>query len=473
MTLKSVVLVKPPNDLGPEHHSIFGLLLIASHLRKHQISFLLVNGNIDQNWKRKLDALASPNCVVAISALTPEIPGGIDASDIAKQHGATVIWGGKHAQLFHDVIAADKSVDYVCVGEGEEFIPDVIRTEDTQSINNMCFQDGEQFTHGPKHNLDINSIECPAYDLIPANTPSPWLNRRRLQAESSRGCSYRCEFCEVPALKNSTWRVKAPEKVVSDIEHGLNVTEATYVEFVDDNPFQHAYHMQGVANEILKRKLRFEWCANCRAEYLAIAHVDDDYLDLLYEAGLRSISVGGESGSQHVLNILRKGIKKEHLLQAAQRVANVHNGKMDASMNFFFGTPGETRADIVETIELFDDIKTIFPRIRIGVNIYTPYPGTALAKGLWDEPATLRDWLDPKARHMFTDRFGGKHWQDNPEFYTQLAHYSGLLYSPPSFGKIGDLQQFMRTHTPLHIRSYIVSEQVKRKAYRWLHAIKP
>lgn len=449
--MKQVVLVKPPNDLGPEHHSLFGLCCLAGILRKHGVYAKVVNADADAGWKATLRENANQHTIVGIQALTTEVAGAIEASDIARNAGAKVIWGGIHAQLFPEQVVADSSIDYVCTGEGESTITCLALDKPLEEVPNLAYKtDKIHFTEREPDDMAFQTR--PAFDLV-EGLSSPWMNRRRYQYQSSRGCPHRCGFCQVPILERGIWRHCPAERVWEDFEW-MQSLDVKVVEFVDDNPFVNPFHMEKIANGLIARKSRIRWAVNCRADYIS-TRLDQHYLRRLVKAGLSSISIGAESGSQRMLDVMTKDVRVSDITQAAQEIAQLG---IDSSFSFFFGLKDETVSDVRETIIVFDELKRIMPKLRIGVNIFTPYPGCALSKGLVREPTSLREWLKPEIRAIYSDRFSGKPWHNDPSFYTQLAEYCGMIYSPA------------RAYKPSRLGLRRASG-AEREAWEWIHQI--
>jgi len=68
-----------------------------------------------------------------------------------------------------------------------------------------------------------------------------------------------------------------------------------------------------MCDEILRRGLKFEWIANTRADC-----VDYPLLKHMHRAGCRRIYYGWESGSQRMLDVLKKDLTPEAIIEAAK-----------------------------------------------------------------------------------------------------------------------------------------------------------
>lgn len=448
-----VLLVKPPNELGREHYSLFNIFCIAANMRKHGIEPRIINANTQPDWEERLYNVADGDTLVGISCMTAEVKGAIRASDIAKSKGSKVLWGGIHTRLFPFQVIEDQAVDYVATGEGEQVMVDFAKGYAPKEIPNLLVRDGSPYFTKQEY-LNMDDLPFPAYDLLDSEL-SPWMNSKRYQYESSRGCYFKCSFCWIVALEQYDMRYRSPEIVA---EHFKQIQDkgVKRIELVDDNPYISNNHMPKLCEELKRRGVDIPWNSNCRADFISRGRFD---LQQLYDAGMHTISIGAESGSQKVLDYMHKGYKVRHLIDTAQAIAKVkgNDGILDSSFSFFFGTKDETVDDVRDTIKVFDEIKNIAPQIRIGVTIFTPYPESPLSKGLWEPPATLRDWLNSDFVEQFSGRFTGKPWHKNPEFYSKLCKYGGAIYSHAwKKGLSGLSRKIMHNNA---------------KAWEWLHSV--
>jgi len=98
----------------------------------------------------------------------------------------------------------------------------------------------------------------------------------------------------------------------------------------------------------------------------------------------------GESGSQRILNKMKKALTVEQIKNAF-KLCNKYKIKTTASV--VLGSPTETEEELKMTLDLLDEIKPT----RYTYCLYTPYPGSPLfdeivEKGLFNQPTTLEGW---------------------------------------------------------------------------------
>lgn len=187
---------------------------------------------------------------------------------------------------------------------------------------------------------------------------------------TSRGCPYGCIFCS-PLMRDSygkSLRRRSAENIVDELEYqrlrGINI-----VSFDDDNFTTSKEHIFSVCNEIKKRRIVFHWIAHTRLDNL-----DYKTLEIMKDAGCCLLRIGVESGSERIINILRKTgetgweAKAENVFAAARRL------KIDTAALFIIGNPTETKEEIAQSIRLAIKLK---PQI-LQVSFFTPFPGSAI-----------------------------------------------------------------------------------------------
>jgi len=121
-------------------------------------------------------------------------------------------------------------------------------------------------------------------------------------------------------------------------------------------------------DELAARRINIAW--GCQAH---VKTVDEAMLTRMKEVGLVQVDIGVESGSDKVLNALRKQSDAESIKRAFKTVKKVGIRTM---ASFIFGAPTETYEDVEATMRLAREIKPSFASSYF----LTPYPGTELMK---------------------------------------------------------------------------------------------
>jgi radical SAM superfamily enzyme YgiQ (UPF0313 family) len=132
-----------------------------------------------------------------------------------------------------------------------------------------------------------------------------------------------------------------------------------------------------VCEAILKRGLKTRWVANSRVD-----DVDPELLRLMKRAGCWVIGYGVEAGTDKSLKLMGKKVTVEHICRAIECTVDTGIG---AVAHTIVGYPGETEADVMETIRFVKSLPLDFAQFYCA----TPFPGSPL----FDE-ARREGWIN-------------------------------------------------------------------------------
>jgi anaerobic magnesium-protoporphyrin IX monomethyl ester cyclase len=308
---------------------------------------------------------------------------GLEMAKIARQANpeCITVFGGIHPTIFPDDVILNKEVDFVCMGEGEYTILELIQTieknEKFDKIQGILYKDGGKIIRNVSRPLiqNIDKLPFPARELLPM---SEYLSTKvgrvawELPAPStsiitSRGCPFRCTFCSSHLTFGRRICFRSPENVVNEIEYLIGRYRIKGISFVDDTFILNSKRISAFCKEMLSRGMDIEWMCMGRVDT-----VSKDLLIDMKKAGCVSIGYGIESGSQRVLD---EYIKKGITLEAAEKAIKITKEAGITSVAYFMiGTPGETLDDINKTI---DFAKKLNPD-AVNFSITIPMPGTEM-----------------------------------------------------------------------------------------------
>jgi len=406
-----------------------------------------VNMNDKANLFQNVESGLEGALCVGLSVMSAQIPGALEISKFIRQCNPNIpiIWGGVHPTLYPEQTARSEFVDFVVRGEGEITLCELlekIKRDDPQpdSIPGIAFKtdNNKVILTAEREFLDINESPPVDWNLVKSLKPDSTLQeiaqatKYGLPLLSSRGCPHRCTFC-FSSIAKVKYRCRLTDLVLQDIEKVISLG-VNRMWFVDENVLANRKGVKKLLDNIEDRKLNFKWFTSARADYFRYQYLSPENLLQLKECGCEIVAIGAESGSQRILDMLKKNITIEDTLNAAKRL---NEAGIQGKFSFMIGLPGETDTDYKQTLQLIDKIMKINDSFEIlGPQIYRPYPGSelyfeCLRQGL-KEPTSVNEWsnspyiqLEYSRRSYYNKALYP--WVEYSGDLTNLVFYAGLL----------------------------------------------
>lgn len=377
-TDRPVILVYPDTDLEmPGTYNLpLSIMAIASTIYQ-DYNVVLFDERVDP-LEKYTNALAQNPVAVGISSMTgTQLYHGLELAQLARDAGATTIWGNWHPTLLPEQTLEHPLVDYVVTREGEEVFAELVGRlaageEPEQKIWNGQVGAWDSIPPVPYHLVD-----CEQY-LFNAQFP----HARVLPFTFSRGCPFQCAYCATGNLV-SKWRSMQAESAVEQLQALVDRYRLDIIKFTDENITTHPR----VFNELAERiGGSFGWMIQSRLDC-----IDRQDVHKIEENGLRLLSSGLESGSPRVLKLIKKKESLDTYVRVNRRLAST---TIRCTYNFIMAFPGETWEDTMQTVDL--GLRLIEDNPNCTLNPYytfVPYPGCELAEQFKDRlPTRLEDW---------------------------------------------------------------------------------
>jgi len=346
----------------------------------------------DADMRARIDAAD----IVGFGALTPNVRRAIAWAKHAKERGKTTVIGGPHASVDQGVFLDSGHFDYVLKGEGDHGLPALVEAlsgggdDALRAVPGLASQrDGELWVDNPAPPLikKLDDLPLPARHLLPMQAYFDNNPERLLYVLSTRGCPFKCIFCQ-KELTGRGFRVRSTESIVDELEHLVRTYSPGVIAFVDEILTLRKKRIHELCDALIRRNLRFEWIANTRADC-----VDYALLKHMHRAGCRRIYYGWESGSQRMLDVLKKDLTPEVIVQAARMT---RRAGIWAKVYIIVGTPGETQADIDETEKV---LRLAGPDL-VRISVFNPLIGTES----WDRYQASIDVTDLAENYVSSNR---------------------------------------------------------------------
>jgi radical SAM superfamily enzyme YgiQ (UPF0313 family) len=374
-----VALVNPPPLKGVYRHQLYmplGLAYLAAVLEcaGHEVEVIDCPAQGLDHEKMGEELASFKPAIIGITSMTPTINSAILSAKVAKEAcpDAMVVLGGPHATFMdEEILSQEKAVDVVVRGEGEQTLLELTQTafnmKALHTVAGITFMDGDQIIRTPDRDYirNLDELPHPAYRHFQLDKYRLF-GRRILPVITSRGCPYQCTFCVTSRLFGRTFRARSPENVVNELEWLRNTYGPDAFTFYDDTITFDKKRILEICEKIISRKIDIPWDCQTRVD-----HVSKEILVQMRKAGCQQVLLGIESGSQKILDAIKKGTTVE---QNEKAIRLAKEAGLFVAVSVIIGYPGETEETLNQTLNF---IKRTKPD-DVYLCVATPYPGTEL-----------------------------------------------------------------------------------------------
>lgn len=359
-------------------------ILSLANTTKENYNVRLIDGNIIADYKQLTDRIIDSPLAIGISSMTGyQITDGLFFAKLmrAKFPQTPIIWGGVHPTLLTKQTLAHPLVDIIIRGQGEvtfkELIDTLAKTKDLKKVSGIAYQKNGETIITPERDLEtFNSFKTLPFELLDMEKyiKDIWyVNSRTMAYISSIGCPFDCTFCTDKIIYKQKWSAYPAERVLSELEFLKERYAINGVVFYDNNFFVSKKRVLEICRGIKERNLKTKWFACGRAPNLS--NYSDEEWQLLKDGGCTRISIGAESGSQEILDLLHKQAEVKDTVNFLKKCKQFD---IQAEPSLMIGFPDAPENDFSETIKLMDIIFKINPKNVCLLYFYTPYPGSEL-----------------------------------------------------------------------------------------------
>jgi anaerobic magnesium-protoporphyrin IX monomethyl ester cyclase len=315
-----------------------------------------------------------------------------DLAALARSAGAAVIAHGSDA-TDHSREYLDNGIDFILNGEAEQSLTELcnalLHSREVHGIQGLVRysdRDGvlERLLPAPT-NPSWANLPAAARDLIDLESyRSAWTKAHgyfSTNVVASRGCPYSCNWCAKP-ISGNRFQLRRPKEVAAEIHELKTLFGVQHVWFGDDVFALDRHWLEEFANAVESYGEAVPFKIQSRADLM-----NDATVSALKRAGCSEVWMGVESGSQMILDSMKKTLKLPAVLAARKRLAAAG---IRACYFLQFGYPGEGWAEICETVQL---VRNTRPD-DIGVSVSYPLPGTGFHERVQAQLGEKRNWND-------------------------------------------------------------------------------
>ena len=375
-----VVLANPPypEDVPQAVFIPLGISYLAAVLEQNGYEVDVIDCQVSRPSQKELEdkfKSLNPDIVGVTAATVTYFPALqiLKAAKAAVPNCVTMI-GGPHVTVLDKRTFTESSdVDIVVRGEGEQTMLELARLVSDGNLKSLSDVAGITFKRNGKVFPTPNRSFLEDIDVLPYPAHKHFdVSKYRINGKlympiiTSRGCPFNCAFCLASKMCGRGFRARNPSKVVDELEWLRDTFGAGAFAFYDDTFTFDLDRAIAICDEMKARKFDLPW--DCRTR---VDKVSKQLLTKLRSTNCQLIHFGVESGSQQMLNTMRKGTTVE---QNANAIRLAKKSDILVAISLVIGYPGETPEMLQQTIDFIHKTKPDYVYMCEAV----PYPGTQL-----------------------------------------------------------------------------------------------
>ncbi|MBC8495035.1 cobalamin B12-binding domain-containing protein [archaeon] len=389
MGTTDVLFLLPPTSLyerygkfasGGNKAAPMGICILASVIMKYGLKCRIIDSEVERLDFNKIisriNALSPRYVCMSANTITINSANKIIAYLKEKKPHTQIILGGPHITAAPvETFEKYPLLDIAVIGESEETLLELIKAKEEKKsykkIKGIIYRDNKKIVLTEKRELikDLNKLPFPSWNLLPniAKNYEPPLfsfqNKPSCSLVTSRGCPGQCIFC-VKNIFGFKFRSYNSSYMVGMVEYLIKKYDMKDFLFDDDIFTCSKIRVKNFSEKLIKKNIDVSWSCNTRADA-----VDEDLLRIMSKSGCWQISYGIESGSQRVLDALKKKTTPKKIRDALHWTKKAG---IKTKGFLMVGNPLESKQTLNETLNLIltselDDMQFTF---------FTPLPGT-------------------------------------------------------------------------------------------------
>jgi len=347
-----------------DHHELFVLDAIAERL------------SFEESFRR-IEAMAADTVIFLTCSASWDRDFAF-VKRLKEELGMTTIANGGFL-LFKGESAMElfPHIDAVMLDFTEPDILDYLRGA-TENLKGFIFRENGAVIKREREHHKRFSYPVPRHDLFPLKMYLFPLSKQRVYTTvlTSMGCPFNCTFC-IPATLG--FKLRDVDNVIEELRFikSLGVKE---VLFQDSSFGANREHLSELCQKMIAARLGLVWMCQSRVDI-----IDDERVRLMRRAGCHSIQFGVESGDEHILQTMSKGITLE---QTRRAFALCREHKITTNGFFIIGMPGETEETVLKTIAFAKELSCDVAAFSLPM----PHPGTKLGEAIRTDGTVLTEW---------------------------------------------------------------------------------
>jgi radical SAM superfamily enzyme YgiQ (UPF0313 family) len=263
------------------------------------------------------------------------------------------------------------------------------REKEFHHIKNLWVRDGERIIKNEMRPLieDLDELPFPDKSCLDFQKAIDGYNGT-IRYIFSRGCVFSCAYCSNKALSDvyggKYFRIRSPQKAISEIEKDMHTYTFTQIMFDDDTiHIDKKWFLEFF--DLYRKQVRIPFKCNIRPDI-----IDEEIVDALKDAGVARVNIGVEHGNEEFRkNYLNRDMTN---LQIIQTFALFRQHNIDCFAHLMVGLPYENKRIFLDTVRLCRKLA-----ISQGnpINVFHPYPATPLG-----DLCEKKGWVIPHRHYI-------------------------------------------------------------------------
>jgi anaerobic magnesium-protoporphyrin IX monomethyl ester cyclase len=287
-----------------------------------------------------------------------------------------------------------KGADFCILGEGENTLKELVSVLQEPGkqyfgvISGIAWlSEGQVMKNRPRELItNLDELPFPAWQMVDIEKyRKTWRSKNgyfSMNMVTTRGCPYQCIWCAKPIYGNH-YNSRSSQSVVKEMLFLKNTYNPDRLWFADDIFALKPGWIEEFESLTVKNGLNLPYTIQSRVDLL----LDHGQIPHLAGSGCKKVWLGVESGSQKILDAMRKGTKTDQVYSVSPKL---RQAGIEQAFFLQLGFPGETREDIRMTIRMLTEL---MPE-DIGISVTYPLPGTKFYEEVSKDLQEKKNWTD-------------------------------------------------------------------------------
>jgi radical SAM superfamily enzyme YgiQ (UPF0313 family) len=306
----------------------------------------------------------------------------------SKKQGYSTVLGGWHPSFDYSEVLEYPFVDVIVRGEGEITFRELIENKNLHEIKGISYKDNGHIINNVDRPLikDLNNLPLPARKLRHKKSYFQIFQMPIDVVETSRGCPFKCTFCNIHLFYRGTYRTKSIDRVIQELKIIANQKKGQNVLIVDDNFTANMKRVEKICDRIIKEKIKLDFICQSRTD---VIKNNPKIIKKMSEAGFWLFFLGIESFNQKSLQDIQKKIEFRDIVKA---IKLLHDNDIVIIGSLLVGSSfDEQEKDTDLMIKIVRKLQIDFPLY----SVMTPLPGTKFRDAVIEKDYLISyNWSD-------------------------------------------------------------------------------